>query len=186
MPSRHGVIRGQVRDCAGRERGRRARRSIDGGCGVYIKMPTGKLQDLPPPPTTQAEVLRSPFRKTFEYSQRVEVNGLLDVGCFAPIEKQKAPKGRNIVSSKWMHTDIKDKQGYLKKNQNAPRPSEHPPVRGGKMSKRLCGTKGCKDRTCAKTESWLVAKEFSQVAGVDYNEFSDASRGRCKSDSRAR
>ena len=27
----------------------------------------------------------------------------------------------------------------LKKNQNAPRPSEHPPVRGGKMSKRLGG-----------------------------------------------
>ena len=25
----------------------------------------------------------------------------------------------------------------LKKNQNAPRPSEHPPVRGRKMSKRL-------------------------------------------------
>ena len=26
---------------------------------------------------------------------------------------------------------------FLKKNQNAPRPSEHPPVRGEKMSKRL-------------------------------------------------
>ena len=25
----------------------------------------------------------------------------------------------------------------LKRNQNAPRPSEHPPVRGGEMSKRL-------------------------------------------------
>ena len=33
---------------------------------------------------------------------------------------------------------------YLKKNQNAPRPSEHPPVRGGEMSKRLGGIKGCK------------------------------------------
>ena len=32
----------------------------------------------------------------------------------------------------------------LKKNQNAPRPSEHPPVRGGGMSKRLGETKGCK------------------------------------------
>ena len=33
----------------------------------------------------------------------------------------------------------------LKKNQNAPRPSEHPPVREGEMSKRLVGgTKGCK------------------------------------------
>ena len=32
----------------------------------------------------------------------------------------------------------------FKKNQNAPRPSEHPPVRGGEMSKRLGGIKGCK------------------------------------------
>ena len=39
----------------------------------------------------------------------------------------------------------------LKKNQNAPRPSEHPPVRGEKMSKRLLGgIKGCK----YKTSSW--------------------------------
>ena len=29
----------------------------------------------------------------------------------------------------------------LKKNQNAPRLSEHPPVRGGEMSKRLGGIK---------------------------------------------
>ena len=30
--------------------------------------------------------------------------------------------------------------GFLKKNQSAPRPSsEHPPVMGGKMSKRLVG-----------------------------------------------
>ena len=35
----------------------------------------------------------------------------------------------------------------LKKNQNAPRPSEHPPVRGGKMSKRLGGIIGCKYKT---------------------------------------
>ena len=38
----------------------------------------------------------------------------------------------------------------LKKNQNAPRPSEHPPVMGEKMSKRLGGIKGCK----YKTSSW--------------------------------
>ena len=36
----------------------------------------------------------------------------------------------------------------LKKNQNASRPSEHPPVRGGEMSKRLVGgVKGCKYKT---------------------------------------
>ena len=38
----------------------------------------------------------------------------------------------------------------LKKNQNAPRPFEHPPVTGEKMSKRLGGIKGCK----YKTSSW--------------------------------
>ena len=38
----------------------------------------------------------------------------------------------------------------LKKNQNAPGPSEHPPVRVEKMSKRLGGIKGCK----YKTSSW--------------------------------
>ena len=40
----------------------------------------------------------------------------------------------------------------LKKNQNAPRPSEHPPVMGKKMSKRLGGIKGCK----YKTSSYVV------------------------------
>ena len=40
---------------------------------------------------------------------------------------------------------------YMKKNQSAPRPSEHPPVMGGEMSKRfLGGIKGCK----YKTSSW--------------------------------
>ena len=48
--------------------------------GVSIEMPKGKIQDLSPPPTTQAELLRSPFRKAFELSQRVEIEGLLDVG----------------------------------------------------------------------------------------------------------
>ena len=39
---------------------------------------------------------------------------------------------------------------FLKKNQNAPRRSEHPPVKGGEMSKRLGGIEGCK----YKTSSW--------------------------------
>ena len=39
---------------------------------------------------------------------------------------------------------------FLKKNQKAPRLSEHPPVRGGEISKRLGGIKGCK----YKTSSW--------------------------------
>ena len=35
----------------------------------------------------------------------------------------------------------------LKKNQNAPRLSEHPPVRGEKNVKTLGGIKGCKYKT---------------------------------------
>ena len=45
---------------------------------------------------------------------------------------------------------VERKGRCLKKNKNAPRPSEHPPVRGGKVSKRLGGIKGCK----YKTSSW--------------------------------
>ena len=41
---------------------------------------------------------------------------------------------------------------FLKKSQNAPRPSEHPPVRGGGRSQRLGGIKGCK----YKTSSWHI------------------------------
>ena len=39
---------------------------------------------------------------------------------------------------------------FFKKNQNASRPSEHPPVMKKKMSKRLGGIKGSK----YKTSSW--------------------------------
>ena len=46
-----------------------------------VEIPSGKIKDLPPPPTTQAGVERSPFREAFEYSQKVELNGLLGVGC---------------------------------------------------------------------------------------------------------
>ena len=37
-----------------------------------MEMPSGKVKDLPPPPTTQAEVERSPFRKAFEHSRKAE------------------------------------------------------------------------------------------------------------------
>ena len=45
-----------------------------------VEMPTGKMQDLPPPPTTQKKVRRSPFLKAFDYSRNIELNGLLAVG----------------------------------------------------------------------------------------------------------
>ena len=103
--------------------------------GMSIEMPTAKTQDLAPPPNTQAELLRPPFRKAFELSQRVEIEGLLDVGCFAPVDGEKSPGGRMIVASKWVHLYRGNEKGH-----------------------------------CVKTKSYLVAKGFSHVAGVDYNE----------------
>ena len=44
-------------------------------------------------------------------------------------------------------TRLNTMKRFLKKNQSAPRPSEHPPVMGEKMSKRLGGIKGCKYKT---------------------------------------
>ena len=70
-----------------------------------------KVRTLPPPPKTQqAEVLRSPFRRSLDFSQRVEINGLLNIGCFAPIDGEKIPEGRNVVASKWVHTYKGDEQ----------------------------------------------------------------------------
>ena len=85
---------------------------------MYIEMPTRKIQDLPLPLTTQTELLRSPFRKAFEILQRVEIKGLLDVGCFAPVDGEKVPKGRKIVASKWVHTYKGDEQGYCVKTKS--------------------------------------------------------------------
>ncbi|CAM9656562.1 unnamed protein product, partial [Ascophyllum nodosum] len=53
-----------------------------------VEMPTGKMRDLPPPPTTQEEVRRSPFREAFEHSQKIECNGLLAVECFKVVDEK--------------------------------------------------------------------------------------------------
>ena len=80
-----------------------------------VEMPTGKMQDLPPPPTTQEEVRRSPFRKAFGHSQKVELNELLAVGCFKVADEKDVPKGRKVVGSRWVHTNKGDGHGnYLK------------------------------------------------------------------------
>ena len=69
-----------------------------------VEMSTGKMQDLPPPPTMQEEVRRSPFRKAFEHSQKVELNGLLAVRCLRVVDDKDTPKGRKVVGSRWVHT----------------------------------------------------------------------------------
>ena len=66
---------------------------------VSIEMPTGKIQDLPPLPSTQAKSLRYPFRKAFDLSQRVKINDLLDLGCFAPVDGEIVPQGRKVIAS---------------------------------------------------------------------------------------
>ena len=69
-----------------------------------VEMPTGTMQDLPPPPTTQEEVRRSPCCKAFEQSHKVELNGLLTVGCFKVVDEKGMPKGRKDVGSRWVYT----------------------------------------------------------------------------------
>ena len=69
-----------------------------------VEMPTGKMQDLQPPPTAQEEVHRSSFRKMFQHSEKVELNGLLDVGCFQAVDEKVAPKGRKVVGSRCVRT----------------------------------------------------------------------------------
>ena len=83
-----------------------------------VEMPTGKMQDLLPPPTTQEEVRRSPFRKEFEDSQKVELNRLLAVGCFKVVGEKDMPKGRKAVGSRWVHTYKGDGHGNCLKTKS--------------------------------------------------------------------
>ena len=72
---------------------------------------------------------------------------------YTPIEPRAIAKSSVMYESDVEFLDTKKlPESYccLKKNQSTPRPSEHPPVMEGKMSKRLGGIKGCK----YKTTSW--------------------------------
>ena len=109
-----------------------------------VETSTGKIQDLPPPPTAQDEVRRSPFRKVFEHSQKVRLNGLLDVGCFQVVDEKDekdVPKRREYQSvgklsgSRWAHTYKCDEQ-----------------------------------ENCSKIYSRVVSKGFTQVQDVEYLE----------------
>ena len=82
---------------------------------TLVEVPSGKIKDLPPPPTTQDEVERSLFKKVFEYSQKVELNGLSGVGCFKEITMKAVPLVRNILGSRWVHSYKSDELGnYVK------------------------------------------------------------------------
>ena len=82
-------------------------------------MPSGKVTDLSPPPTTQAVVESSHFRKSFKYSQKVELNGLPGVICFKVIDMKAVPRrGKNIVGSCWVHNYRSDNLGNYVKTQS--------------------------------------------------------------------
>ena len=75
------------------------------------------------------------------------------VSRFIPLRKPEYKEGIMLLSRIELTNPHKNLDYYyysnlcldcLKKNQNTPGPSEHPPVMGKKMSKRLGGIKGCK------------------------------------------
>lgn len=84
---------------------------------VSVDIPTGRINDLPPLPKPQAEVSRSPFRKAFEFSQMVKLDGLIDVGCFEFVDmKGIILRGRKMVDSKWVHSYKSDEFGNFVKS----------------------------------------------------------------------
>ena len=92
--------------------------AIQVGIEASVEMPTGKMQDLSPPPTTQEELRRSLFRKAFEHSQKVELNGLLNVRCFKVVDEKNWPKGRKVVGFRWVHTHKGDRHGNCLKTKS--------------------------------------------------------------------
>lgn len=74
--------------------------------GVLIEIPTEKIQHLPAPPITQAELMWSPFQEAFQHSQRVDVNGLLDGGC-TPIKEMAKGTVSRQSSDSWLKIEVK-------------------------------------------------------------------------------
>lgn len=63
----------------------------------------GVIEDLMPPPTTHAQAQRSSCQKASEHSQRVEINSLLGVGCFKPVDKGNIPpKVGSHILRRWI------------------------------------------------------------------------------------
>ena len=84
------------------------------GIKASVEMPIGKMQDLPPPPTTQEEV-RSPCFKAFKHPQKVELDGLRNVGWFAVVDEKDGPKYRKVVRSRWVYPYKGDGDGNCSK-----------------------------------------------------------------------
>ena len=61
---------------------------------------------------------RSPFFKAFEHSHKVELIGLLTVGCFKVVDEKDMPKGRKDVGSRWVHTYKGDVHGNCLKTKS--------------------------------------------------------------------
>ena len=74
------------------------------------------------------------------------------------------------VGTKALHGIKRVPQWSLKKNQKAPRPSEHPPVRGEKMSKHLGGIKGCKCVCVFSSHPFWTSSSLDVPAGVTQEE----------------
>ena len=72
---------------------------------------------------------------------------------------------RELYNTTELTHELSDVWIFLKKNLSASRPSEHPPVRAGKMSKRLGGIIGCKYKTIQRivlaTEETTVTQQVS-------------------------
>lgn len=73
---------------------------------------------MPNPPATSAELMRSPFREASQHSQRAEVNGLLDAGCFAPVDEKDVLDSRKIVASRLVHINKIDHHGHCVKTKS--------------------------------------------------------------------
>ena len=84
----------------------------------------------------------SPINKLFIFYGKKGPLIILAVGMRIEKSDSNVVISLNLLLYTWY-------QNLSKKNLNAPRPSEHPPLRG-KMSKRLGGIIGCK----YKTSSW--------------------------------
>ena len=105
--------------------------------------------------TTRLDLLSIPQSggknvKTFRWDHRLQIQNLFMAFKRVPLWCLKKNQNAPRPSEHPPKFSFFGECCCLKKNQNAPRPSEHPSAKGEKMSKRLDGITGCK----YKTSSW--------------------------------